>query len=59
VRVTSIDDAPRGSLKWLRRAVAPRPDLLQPAAPPEVRWVSPFEPDDFAEHRDAAFVRAS
>lgn len=56
MRVVSTDDSPRGSLKWLRRAVAVRPDLLQPASLPPIRWVSPLEEDAFAEYRDAAFL---
>lgn len=46
----------KGSLKWLQRAVACRPDLLQPAALPPLVWVSPLAGDDFAEYRDAAFL---
>jgi hypothetical protein len=46
----------RGSLKWIQRAVALRPDLLKPKALAEIKWVSPLESDDFAEYRDGAFL---
>lgn len=46
----------KGSLKWLQRAVAHAPDLLQPTGLPTIRWVSPLRGDDFAEYRDAAFL---
>ena len=46
----------KGSLMWLQRAIASRPDLLQPAPLPRVRWLSPLADDDFAEYRDAAFL---
>lgn len=46
----------RGSLKWIQRAVATRPDLLQPAALPPIRWISPLAADDHAEYRDAGFL---
>ena len=46
----------RGSLKWMQRAVAWRPDVLQPGALPPLDWVSPLAWDDFAEYRDAAFL---
>ena len=47
----------RGSLKWLQRAVARRPDLLQPQGLPVIRWLSPLAEDDFAEYRDASFLK--
>ena len=46
----------RGSLKWIQRAVAQRPDLLQPPSLPSITWLSPLAPDDFAEYRDGAFL---
>lgn len=46
----------QGSLKWMQRAVAWRPDVLQPEALPPLDWVSPLAWDDFAEYRDAAFL---
>jgi hypothetical protein len=46
----------RGSLKWVQRAVAHRPDVLVPAVLGTVRWVSPLADDAFAEYRDAAFL---
>ncbi|WP_102110007.1 hypothetical protein [Oceaniglobus roseus] len=46
----------KGSLKWVQRAVAHRPDLLQPEALPPIDWVSPKADDDFAEYRDSDFV---
>lgn len=47
----------RGSLKWIQRAVARRPDLIQPLALPPVRWLSPLPEDGWAEYRDATFLR--
>ncbi len=47
----------RGSLKWIQRAVAHRPDLLQPPGLPPIRWLSPLAEDGWAEYRDAAFLR--
>lgn len=46
----------KGSLKWIQRAVAERPDLLQPEGLETIRWVSPLAEDDFAEYRDGAFL---
>lgn len=46
----------KGSLKWIQRAVAHRPDLLQPDRLSDIAWVSPLQTDDFAEYRDAAFL---
>jgi hypothetical protein len=53
----------RGSLKWLQKAVAEKWDDLDGpllAALPGatvIQWRSPLEEDDFAEYRDAAFLR--
>lgn len=46
----------KGSLKWIQRAIGERPDLLQPDAIGDIRWVSPLETDDFAEYRDEDFL---
>jgi len=46
----------KGSLKWLQRAIAAHPELLQPLNVPTIRWVSPLAEDEFAEYRDAAFL---
>lgn len=46
----------KGSLMWLQRAIAARPDLLQPATLPPITWLSPLPEDGFAEYRDAAFL---
>ncbi|MCL4187705.1 MAG: hypothetical protein KJZ85_08860 [Rhodobacteraceae bacterium] len=46
----------RGSLKWIQRCIAARPDLLQPAALAPITWLSPLAEDDFAEYRDGAFL---
>ena len=46
----------KGSLKWIQRAVANRPDILQPTEIGAVRWVSPLSNDDFAEYRDGSFL---
>ena len=47
----------KGSLKWIQRAIAFRPDLIQPEVLPEITWVSPLVDDEFAEYRDGDFVR--
>lgn len=46
----------RGSLKWIQRAVAQRPELLQPEGLAPIRWLSPLAADGYAEYRDAAFL---
>lgn len=45
-----------GSLKWIQRAIAHRPDLLQPAGLGPIEWRSPLKEDNFAEYRDASFL---
>ncbi len=55
----------RGSLKWIQRLVGSQSELLSEAIRPvvstdphwTVEWVSPREADNFAEYRDAAFLR--
>ena len=47
----------RGSLKWLQRAVNSNPACLEHADIGAVRWLSPRRDDDFAEYRDAAFLK--
>jgi len=53
----------RGSLKWIQRAVNEEwPSLNQPIAQriggdAAIKWLSPLVGDDFAEYRDAAFLR--
>lgn len=49
--------APRGSQKWLQRAVALAPGRLQPRGLPPLEWLSPLADDGFAEYGDAAFLR--
>ncbi len=46
----------RGSLKWIQKAVACCPDVLQPPHIPSIKWLSPLPNDDFAEYRDEAFL---
>jgi hypothetical protein len=46
----------KGSLKWMQRAVAHRPDLLQPTGLDPITWVSPLRDDQFAEYRDSDFL---
>jgi hypothetical protein len=46
----------RGSLMWLQRSVALRPDLLQPADLAKIKWLSPTIADNLAEYRDGAFL---
>jgi hypothetical protein len=60
MRVAQPEGA-RGSLRWMQRAVAERwDDLEAPIAArvgAPVEWRSPRADDDFAEYRDAAFLR--
>ena len=55
----------RGSLKWIQALVNQRPDLLDRLVrescglkPDEaIEWVSPLAEDEYAEYRDASFLR--
>lgn len=53
----------RGSLKWIQRAVNDRRDVFDPLilaglpAAKRIEWRSPLANDDFAEYRDAAFLK--
>lgn len=53
----------RGSLKWIQRAVNEQwPSLNQPitdhiGSNAPIKWLSPVESDDYAEYRDASFLR--
>ncbi|MGB1214097.1 MAG: hypothetical protein ACPG4X_12075 [Pikeienuella sp.] len=47
----------KGSLKWIQRAIATRPEVIHPVGIGPVRWVSPLEADDFAEYRDQEFLK--
>ena len=55
----------RGSLKWIQMLVNQRPDLLDGLVrescglePDEaIEWVSPLFDDEYAEYRDASFLR--
>jgi len=53
----------RGSLKWIQRAVAERWDDLEApvlaclSGAHSLEWLSPLPEDEFAEYRDAAFLR--
>ncbi len=47
----------RGSLKWIQRAVASRPELLHPPGLERIAWLSPLCLDGYAEYRDASFLR--
>ena len=55
----------RGSLKWIQALVNQRPDLLDRLVrescglkPDEaIEWVSPLADDEYAEYRDASFLR--
>jgi len=53
----------RGSLKWIQRLVNGAPALLDGAILPRlcgatsIRWVSPLANDDYAEYRDADFLK--
>jgi hypothetical protein len=46
----------RGSLKWIQRAVAYSPEILQPKKLPKIEWLSPLQRDAYAEYRDEAFL---
>ena len=56
----------RGSLKWIQMLVNQRPDLLDELVrescrlePNEaIEWVSPLADDQYAEYRDASFLRS-
>lgn len=48
--------ATRGSLRHIQICVNDCPALIQPAALPPIRWVSPLARDAHAEYRDAAFL---
>lgn len=62
MRVVQRSDG-RGSLKWIQRAVNHRPDVLDApllarlGGAAAIEWVSPLESDDYAEYRDAGFLR--
>lgn len=53
----------RGSLKWIQRSVNEQwPSLNEPIADhigcnASIRWLSPIETDDYAEYRDASFLK--
>ncbi len=55
----------RGSLKWIQRLVASRPELCDtqlraqgaPLGGSTLEWLSPKREDDWAEYRDATFLR--
>lgn len=55
----------RGSLTFIQRLLSPRPELFDTelqrqgiiAPDTRVKWVSPLEIDDWAEYRDAAFLK--
>jgi hypothetical protein len=58
-------DGTKGSLRWIQRAVEDHPALLVDAIRAEagrpstwtVAWVSPRRADEWAEYRDAGFLR--
>jgi len=62
VRVIQRSDG-RGSLKWIQRAVNDRPAVLDNpilkrlGSASAIKWVSPLASDDYAEYRDASFLR--
>ena len=55
----------RGSLKWIQRLVTSRPELCDtqlraqgaPLGESSLDWLSPRRDDDWAEYRDAEFLR--
>lgn len=49
----------RGSLKWLQTAVNEYPDALRKAfgVGGQIEWLSPLREDDYAEYRDADFLK--
>lgn len=46
-----------GSLKWIQIAVESAPACIQPPGLKTVEWLSPLRSDDFAEYRDASFLK--
>lgn len=47
----------KGSLKWIQRAIEFNPAILQPDGVPPIEWLSPRREDEFAEYRDASFLK--
>jgi hypothetical protein len=58
-------EEPRGSLKWIRKLVNERPELIDSQLraallrPPDTRieWVSPLESDEYSEYCDGVFLK--
>jgi hypothetical protein len=65
MRVPQLKEKPRGSQKWIQNLINACPELINNRIRERVRnlsgreicWVSPLKQDDFAEYRDADFLR--
>jgi hypothetical protein len=65
MRVPQLNDEPRGSQRWIQDLINTCPELLniqirkgvRNLSGREICWVSPLKQDDFAEYRDADFLR--
>lgn len=65
MRVPQLKEKPRGSQKWIQDLINFCPELLNKRirervknlSRQEICWVSPLKKDDFAEYRDADFLR--
>ena len=55
----------KGSLKWIQKLINEKPDVLNTEvrnvcslkSSEEIEWVSPLKDDEYAEYRDATFLR--
>jgi hypothetical protein len=65
MRVPQLKEEPRGSLKWIQKLINACPELLNNRIQGRVKnllgreicWVSPLKEDEFAEYRDADFLK--
>ncbi len=65
MRVPQIKENPKGSQKWLQEIINICPDcLIKPIQEKltslsnrEIFWISPLKRDDYAEYRDADFLK--
>ena len=57
--ITKQPKGTRGSLKWLQTAVNEHPYALRKAfgISGKIEWLSPLREDDYAEYRDADFLK--
>ena len=65
MRVPQLKENPKGSQKWVQEIINLCPSLLNrliqqkiaSLSGREIQWTSPLEQDEFAEYRDAAFLK--